>query len=68
VVLLAGGHPIRARQALEALPASAQREPVVKALTDLARVMGGRPDALPAARASVEAAITDVKAALNAKD
>ncbi|MCS5697472.1 phospholipid carrier-dependent glycosyltransferase [Cyanobium sp. FGCU-52] len=68
VVLLIDGQPVRARQALETLPESARRDPVVKALGDLARVLGGRLDGLPAARASVEAAIADVKAALKAQD
>ena len=68
VVLVIDGHPRRALQALEALPASAQQEPVVKALGDLARVLSGRLDGLPAARESVEAAIADVQEAIKAQD
>jgi 4-amino-4-deoxy-L-arabinose transferase-like glycosyltransferase len=68
VVLLIDGHPLRARRALEALPASARSEPVVKALEDVSRVLGGRPDALPAARASVEAAIANVKETFKAPE
>jgi predicted Zn-dependent protease len=61
VTLLADGHPIRAHRVLAALPPEARSEPVVQALGDLTQVLGGRLDRIPAARASVEAAIARVR-------
>ena len=45
----------------QALPLEARSEPVVQALGDLTQVLGGRLDRIPAARASVEAAIARVR-------
>jgi 4-amino-4-deoxy-L-arabinose transferase-like glycosyltransferase len=66
-MLLVDGHPLQARRVLESLPPEQRRDPVVKAMEDLAVVLGGRPDRLPQARRSLQDAISTLRRELSAQ-
>lgn len=63
-VQLAGWMPWQAERTIAGAPLEVRREPVVRGLWDLSRLLSGRPLAIRSLRNSLPAAIEEVKASL----
>jgi hypothetical protein len=64
VVLIAGWNPAGARAVLEATPEAVQRQPVVRGLLDLSRLLSGNPLAAGSLRRTLPEAIGAVEKSL----